>query len=37
MHDLEKERWLFDEVVDHVGIHGSKAVDGFSMVSVDLV
>ena len=30
MHDFEKERWLFSEVVDHVGIFGSKADEGFS-------
>ena len=27
---LEKERWLFGQVVDHVGIYGSMAAKGFS-------
>ena len=37
IHDLEKERWLFGEVVDHVGIFGSKAAKGFSAFNVCLV
>ena len=30
IHDLEKERWLFGQVVDHVGVYGSMAAKGFS-------
>ena len=30
VHDLEKERWLFGDMVDHVGIYGSKAAEGVS-------
>ena len=37
MHDLEKERWLFGKVVDHVGIYESKAAKGFSAFNVGLV
>ena len=33
----EKEMWLFDEVVDHVGIYGSKGADGLSAFNVGLV
>ena len=27
-HDLEQERWLFGDVVDHVGIYESKVAEG---------
>ena len=37
IHELEKERWLFGEVVDHVGFYGSKAAKGFSAFNVCLV
>ena len=33
----EKERWLFDEVVDHVGINGSKGAEGLSAFKFGLV
>ena len=33
----EKERWLFDEVVDHVGIYGSKAAEGLPAFNAGLV
>ena len=33
----EKERWLFVEVVDHVGIYGSKVAEGLSAFNVGLV
>ena len=33
----EKERWLFDEVVDHVGIYGSKGAEGLSAFNAGLV
>ena len=32
-----KERWLFDEVVDHVGIYGSNGAEGLSAFNADLV
>ena len=39
IHDLEKDRWLFGEVVDldHVGIYGSKAAEDFSAFNIGLV
>ena len=33
----EKERWLFGEVFDHVGIYGSKVAEGLSVFNVGLV
>ena len=36
MHDLESDRWPFDEVVDHVKIYGAKAAEGFSAFNVGL-
>ena len=33
----EKERWLFDEVVDNVGIYGSIGAEGLSALNVGLV
>ena len=29
--------WLVSEVVDHVGIYGSKAAKGFTMLNITLV
>ena len=37
IHDLEKERWLFVEMVDHLVIYGSKAAENFSALSAGLV
>ena len=38
VYDLrEKERWLFDEVVNHVGIYGSKGAEGLSVFNACLV
>ena len=37
IHDLEKEWWLFGEVVGHVRIYGSKAAKDFSTFNVCLV
>ena len=34
---MKKERWLFDEVVDHVGIYGSKGAEGLSAFNAGLV
>ena len=36
VYDLEK-RWLFDEVIDHVGIYGSKGAEGLSAFNAGLV
>ena len=33
----EKEMWLFDEVVDYVGIYGSKGAKGLSAFNAGLV
>ena len=33
----EKERWLFDKVVDHVGIYWSKGAEGLSAFNAALV
>ena len=33
----EKERGLLDEVVDHVGIYGSKGAEGLSAFNAGLV
>ena len=32
-----KERWLFGEVDDHVGIYGSMAAQGLSTFNIGLV
>ena len=37
IHDLEKERWLFGEMVDHLVIYGSKAAENFLALSAGLV
>ena len=37
MHNLEKERWLFAEVVDHNKIYESNAAEGFSAFNIGLV
>ena len=38
VYDLrEKERWLFDEVVDRVGIYESKGAEGLSAFNAGLV
>ena len=35
--ELERERWLFGEVVDHVEIYGSKVAEGLSTFIIGLV
>ena len=37
IHDLEKDGWLFVQVIDHVGIYGSKVAEGLSAFNVGLV
>ena len=37
IYDLEKERWMFGEVVDRVGIYGSRETEGLSTFNVSLV
>ena len=35
--DLENERWLLGDMIDHVGIYGSGVAEGLSAFSVGLV
>ena len=37
IYDLENERWLFDDMIDHVGIYGSRVAEGLSAFNVGLV
>ena len=37
IYDLENERWLFGDMIDHVGIYGSRVVEGLSTFNVGLV
>ena len=37
IYDLENERWLFGDMIDHVGIYGSRVAEGFSAFNVGLV
>ena len=37
IYDLENERWLFGDMIDHVGIYGSRAAEGLSTFNVGLV
>ena len=37
IYDLENERWLFGDMIDHVGIYGSTVAEGLSAFSVGLV
>ena len=37
IYDLENERWLFDDMIDHVGIYGSRGAKGLSAFNVGLV
>ena len=34
---LENERWLFGDIIGHVGIYGSKVAEGLSTFNVGLV
>ena len=35
--DLENERWLLGDMIDHVGIYWSRVAEGLSAFSVGLV
>ena len=35
--DLENERWLLGDMIDHVGIYGSRVAEGLSAFNVGLV
>ena len=37
IYDLENERWLFGDMIDHVGIYGSRVAEGLSTFYVGLV
>ena len=37
IHDLENERWLFGDMIDHIGIYGSTVAEGLSTLNVILV
>ena len=37
IYDLENERWLFGDMIDHVGIYGSRVAAGLSTFNVGLV
>ena len=37
LYDLENERWLFGDMIDHVGIYGSRVAEGLSTFNVGLV
>ena len=36
-YDLGNERWLFGDIIDHVGIYGSRLAEGLSASNVGLV
>ena len=37
IYDLENERWSFGDMIDHVGIYGSRVAEGLSAFNVGLV
>ena len=37
IYDLENERWLLGDMIDHVGIYGSRVAGGLSAFNVGLV
>ena len=37
IYDLENERWLFGDMIDHVGFYGSRVAEGLSASNVGLV
>ena len=37
IYDLENERWLLGDMIDHVGIYGSKVAEGLSAFNAGLV
>ena len=36
IYDLENERWLLGDMIDHVGIYGSRVAEGLSVFNVVL-
>ena len=36
-YDSENERWLLGDMIDHVGIYGSRVAEGLSAFNVGLV
>ena len=37
IYDLENERWLLGDMIDHVGVYGSRVAEGLSEFNVGLV
>ena len=37
IYDLKNERWLLGDMIDHVGIYGSRVAEGLSAFNVGLV
>ena len=37
IYDLENERWLLGNMIDHVGIYGSRVAESLSAFNVGLV
>ena len=37
IYDLKNERWLFGDMINHVGIYGSRVAEGLSAFNVGLV
>ena len=37
IYDLENERWLLGDMIDHVGIYGSRVAEGLSASNVGLI
>ena len=37
IYDLENEKWLFGDMIDHFGIYGSRVAEGLSKFNVGLV
>ena len=37
IYDLENERWLLGDMIDHVGIYGCRVAEGLSAFNVGLV
>ena len=37
IYDLENERWLLGDMIDHVGIYGSRVAEGLSAFNGGLV
>ena len=36
IYDLENEKWLLGDMIDHVGIYGSREAEGLSAFNVGL-